>query len=127
MPEGLDEHRVTRPMPLEKALKDDTLIVLKMNGETLPPDHGFPARMLVSGWVGTASIKWLSRIQVAEEQLYSPYSTMEYVMVGPSYRMRFPALGHPFPKCPSRVLSISIGRPNEREGHHPRPGVCRRV
>lgn len=49
MPKGLDDHRVRRPMPLAKALADDTLLVLKMNGEVLPPDHGFPPRVLVSG------------------------------------------------------------------------------
>ncbi len=100
MPEGLDDHRVSRPMPVEKALRDDTLLVLKMNGETLPPDHGFPVRVLVSGWVGTASIKWLGRIQVAEEPLYSPYNTMEYIMVGPHYRMQFPSLGPPITEMP---------------------------
>jgi DMSO/TMAO reductase YedYZ molybdopterin-dependent catalytic subunit len=36
MPEGLDDHRVRRPMPLQKALRDDTLVALKMNGQTLP-------------------------------------------------------------------------------------------
>ncbi len=93
MPEGLDDHEVSRPMPLKKALQDDTLLVLKMNGDTLPPDHGFPVRVLVSGWTGTASIKWVGRIQVAEEPLYSPYNTMEYIMVGPGYPMQFPAMG----------------------------------
>jgi DMSO/TMAO reductase YedYZ molybdopterin-dependent catalytic subunit len=104
MPEGLDDHRVSRPMPIEKALKDDTLVVLKMNGETLPPDHGFPARMLVSGWTGTASIKWLGEIHVAEEPLFSPYNTTEYILVGPSYPMQYPALGVPITEMP--VMSV---------------------
>ncbi len=88
MPIGLDEHEVRRPMPVEKAMRDDTLLVLKMNGETLPIDHGFPVRILVTGWTGTASIKWVGRIQVAEESLRSPYNTMEYTMIGPNYPMR---------------------------------------
>jgi DMSO/TMAO reductase YedYZ molybdopterin-dependent catalytic subunit len=104
MPEGLDDHRVRRPMPIEKALKDDTLLVLQMNGEILPPDHGYPVRVLVSGWTGTASIKWVGRIQVAEEPLYSPYNTTEYILVGPSYRMQFPALGPPITGMP--VMSV---------------------
>ena len=104
MPHGLDDHAVSRPMPLAKALADDTLLVLKMNGETLPPDHGYPVRVLVSGWVGTASIKWVGRIQVAEEPLYSPYNTMEYVMVGPSYKMQFPALGPPITEMPVKSV-----------------------
>ncbi len=55
MPEGLDDHRVRRPLPLAKALADDTLVALEMNGEPLWPDHGFPARLVVSGWVGRAA------------------------------------------------------------------------
>ncbi len=104
MPEGLDDHKVSRPMPLAKALKQDTLLVLKMNGETLPVDHGFPVRVLVSGWVGTASIKWVGRIQVSEESLYSPYNTMEYVMVGPRYPMQFPAMGPPITEMPVKSV-----------------------
>lgn len=104
MPIGLDDHEVRRPMPLEKAMRDDTLLVLKMNGETLPIDHGFPARVIVTGWTGTASIKWLGRIQVAEEELYSPYNTMEYIMVGPEYPMQFPALGPAITEMP--VMSV---------------------
>lgn len=93
MPEGLDRNRVRRPMPLAKALRDDTLLVLKMNGETLPPDHGFPARILVSGWTGTASIKWVGRIEVSEEPLHSPWNTVEYVLVGPHYPTQDVGLG----------------------------------
>lgn len=104
MPIGLDDHEVRRPMPLSKAMRDDTLLVLKMNGETLPADHGFPARVLVSGWTGTASIKWVGRIQVAEESLHSPYNTMEYIMVGPNYPMEFPALGPAITEMP--VMSV---------------------
>lgn len=104
MPIGLDDHQVRRPMPVEKALRDDTLLVLQMNGETLPADHGFPARIIVTGWTGTASIKWVGRIQVAEEPLHSPYNTMEYVMVGPNYPMEFPALGPSITEMP--VMSV---------------------
>lgn len=52
MPEGLDEKKVKRPMPVEKAMAEDTLLVYAMNGQPLLPDHGFPVRMLVPGWVG---------------------------------------------------------------------------
>lgn len=104
MPIGLDEHEVSWPMPVEKALRDDTLIVLKMNRETLPPDHGFPVRVLVSGWVGTASIKWLGRVQVSEEPLHTPYNSTEYILIGPHYPMEWPALGQPITEMP--VVSL---------------------
>lgn len=104
MPEGLDEKRVSRPMPIDKALRDDTLLVLKMNGEALPADHGFPARILVSGWLGTASIKWVGRIQVSEDPLYSKYNTTEYVLIGPEYPAEPPAAGVPIAEMP--VISM---------------------
>lgn len=104
MPIGLDDHEVRRPMPVEKAMRDDTLLVLKMNGVTLPIDHGFPVRVIASGWTGTANIKWIGRIQVAEEPLHTPYNTMEYILVGPDYPMEFPALGPAVTEMP--VMSV---------------------
>jgi len=104
MPVGLDDHQVRRPVPVEKALREDTLLALKMNGKVLPPDHGFPARIVATGWTGTANIKWVGRIQVAAEPLHSPYNTMEYVLVGPDYPMPLPALGPAITEMP--VMSV---------------------
>jgi DMSO/TMAO reductase YedYZ molybdopterin-dependent catalytic subunit len=93
MPEGLDEIRARRPMPLSKAWADDTLVALAMNGEVLPADHGFPARLVVSGWLGAASIKWLGRIEVSQESLYTPWNTEDYVLIGPGFPSDGPGLG----------------------------------
>ncbi len=57
-----------RSIPMEKALDADTLIATHMNGSPLTKDHGFPARALVPGWVGAASCKWLSEIQILEKE-----------------------------------------------------------
>jgi DMSO/TMAO reductase YedYZ molybdopterin-dependent catalytic subunit len=83
MPESLDEIRARRPMPVAKATADDTLVALAMNGEILPADHGFPARVVVSGWLGAASIKWLTRVEISRERLYVPWNTEDYVLIGP--------------------------------------------
>jgi DMSO/TMAO reductase YedYZ molybdopterin-dependent catalytic subunit len=93
MPEGLDSKKVSRPMPIEKAIAEDTLLVYAMNGQPLLPDHGFPVRMLLPGWVGIANIKWVGRIEVSEESLYSEYNTKKYVMIGEDYKPEPPALG----------------------------------
>jgi len=93
MPEGLDELKVRRSMPVTKALADDTLLVYAMNGQILPPDHGFPVRMLVPGWVGVANIKWLGRIEVSDKPLFSAWNTESYVLVGPGYKPAPPAQG----------------------------------
>jgi sulfane dehydrogenase subunit SoxC len=90
MPEGLDDEvtglgHVRRPLPIEKALQPDTLLVYAMNGQTLPPDHGFPIRLLVPGWAGIASIKWVGRLEVASEPLFSPWNTTMYRLFGEAY------------------------------------------
>ena len=95
MPEGLDELKVRRPMPIAKALADDTLLVYAMNGQTLPMDHGFPVRVLVPGWIGVANIKWVGRIEVSEQPLFSAWNTESYVLVGPRYKRNPPAKGLP--------------------------------
>jgi len=93
MPEGADARRIRRPIPIGKAMEDDTLLVYAMNGQPLPPDHGFPLRLLVPGWVGISHVKWLSRIEVSGQLLHSDYNTTRYVLVGPDYRREPPALG----------------------------------
>ncbi|MQS15166.1 sulfite oxidase [Streptomyces kaniharaensis] len=81
---GTDYGPVRRPLPLAKAL-EDVLLAYEMNGEPLTPDHGAPARLVVPGWVGIASIKWLGSIEVADGPLYSPWNTDFYRMFGPDY------------------------------------------
>ena len=85
MPEGLDEPRLARPLPREKALADGTILAHTMNGERLPPDHGYPARLIVSGWAAVASVKWVGRIFVSDEPLLTYWNTEEYVLIGPDY------------------------------------------
>jgi DMSO/TMAO reductase YedYZ molybdopterin-dependent catalytic subunit len=89
MPEGLDaevgtDGHVRRPLSIEKAL-DDVLVVYEMNGEPLPPDHGYPARLLVPGWIGIANIKWLGRIEVSTQPLFSAWNTTQYTFTGENY------------------------------------------
>ena len=88
---GVDIGHVRRPLPIEKALKD-ALLVYEMNGETLPPDHGYPVRLLVPGWVGIASIKWLGQLEVADHALFSPWNTTQYRLTGAAYPPDSPPL-----------------------------------
>ena len=55
-----------RSLPLDKALDPNTLLAWRMNGELLTPRHGFPLRLVVPGWYGMASVKWLTRITVLD-------------------------------------------------------------
>jgi DMSO/TMAO reductase YedYZ molybdopterin-dependent catalytic subunit len=93
MPHGLDDLKVRRPMPVAKALADDTLLVYAMNGQPLPPDHGFPARVLTPGWIGVANIKWVGRLEVSDQPLFSSWNTDSYVMIGPGFQPSPPSKG----------------------------------
>jgi len=51
-----------RSLPMKKAMDPATLLALKMNGQPLPDIHGAPARLIVPGWDGTSSVKWVVRL-----------------------------------------------------------------
>jgi hydroxyacylglutathione hydrolase len=65
-------------VPLEKALGGDVLLVDEMNGEPLPPAHGFPLRVVVPGYVGARSVKWLSAITVQREPSANYFQARTY-------------------------------------------------
>ena len=82
---GSPEQGFRYVLPVEKAMHPDTLLAYALNGGTLPRDHGFPLRALVPGWVGSANIKWLGRIVVSSEQMWTRNNTTSYVLIGDSY------------------------------------------
>jgi sulfite oxidase len=51
-------------IPLDKACRPEVLLALRMNGDPLPPVHGAPIRVVVPGYIGARSVKWLERIEV---------------------------------------------------------------
>jgi DMSO/TMAO reductase YedYZ molybdopterin-dependent catalytic subunit len=75
------EHAFGRSLQRTAALSDDVLLVWAMNGQPLLPQHGFPLRLIVPGWYGMASVKWLTRI----EALARPYDGFQQA-VGYHYR-----------------------------------------
>jgi len=60
--DGGVEHDYGRSLTPAIALGDDVLVAWAMNGQPLLPQHGFPLRLVVPGWYGMASVKWLDRI-----------------------------------------------------------------
>ena len=65
---------------LAKALSPDVLLATELNGGPLPPDHGFPLRALVPGWIGARSVKWLGRITVTAAPSQNYFQTKAYRM-----------------------------------------------
>ncbi len=69
-----------RSLPLNKARDPDTLLVTRMNGEPLDPNHGYPLRLFVPGWYGVASVKWLRRIAVLDAPAQGYFQTKKYTV-----------------------------------------------
>jgi hypothetical protein len=67
-------------LPLDKARHPDTLLVTHMNGEILEPSHGYPLRLLVPGWYGVASVKWLTRIEAVATPFQGYYQSAKYTI-----------------------------------------------
>lgn len=80
---GLDEvpgkvPAFIRSIPIEKAMDPDTLTATHMNGASLTKHHGFPARALVPGWIGSASCKWLTEVKVLESEFVGNFMNPGY-------------------------------------------------
>lgn len=75
------EHAYGRSLTLDQIESLDIMLVHSMNGQSLLPQHGAPLRIIVPGWYGMASVKWLSRI----DALDGPYQGFQQIN---SYRYR---------------------------------------
>jgi len=76
-----ERQAMSRGVPIAKALEEHTLLVWVMNGEPLPFIHGGPLRLIVPGWPGSLSQKWLTRIWIRDREHDGPG------MTGLSYRV----------------------------------------
>ncbi len=95
------EHVFGRSLTRAAALSDDVLLVWAMNGQPLLPQHGFPLRLIVPGWYGMASVKWLDRI----EALDKPYDGFQQVN---TYMYRAEPGGPTTPVTHIRVKSLLV-------------------
>ena len=100
------ELKFARSIPLEKARRD-VLLAYKMNGNDLPPEHGFPVRAIVPGWYAMASIKWLQRIIVTDRPFTGYYQTLDY-----AYWKRRGDIAE-LSRCREMQIKAEIARPAE--------------
>jgi len=75
--EGSDAAVMTRSIPVNKAF-DDALIAYAQNGEAIRPAQGYPARLLLPGWEGNTSVKWLRRIELSDGPFQTREETSKY-------------------------------------------------
>jgi DMSO/TMAO reductase YedYZ molybdopterin-dependent catalytic subunit len=71
----------SRSMSVEEALAPSNLLCYEMNGELLPPLHGFPLRLIAPGWYGVANVKWLKRIEVVDKRWAGRFMAKDYVTI----------------------------------------------
>lgn len=55
---------ISRGMPIDKALQEETLLAFEMNGKDIPLVHGYPLRLVAGGWPASVSGKWVNRISI---------------------------------------------------------------
>lgn len=75
--EGMDAAVMTRSVPVHKAW-DDAIIAYGQNGEAIRPEQGYPVRLFLPGWEGNANVKWLRRIELADEPFMTREETSKY-------------------------------------------------
>src|ERR1043166_4637409 len=75
--EGGDGDKLSRSIPVEKAM-DDALLVWGQNGEALRPGNGYPVRLLLPGYEGNMSVKWIRRIELGTEPWMFRDETSKY-------------------------------------------------
>jgi sulfane dehydrogenase subunit SoxC len=85
--EGSDAAKMTRSVPLAKAM-NDVLLAYGQNGEAIRPEQGYPLRLFVPGWEGNISIKWLRRIKVVDQPYMTREETSKYTDLMPDGKAR---------------------------------------
>ena len=105
--EGGVEQLYERSLTVADAQRDDVLLAYACNGVPLPPQHGFPLRLVVPGWYGMTSVKWLQRITVVD----APFTGYQMVT---GYRMRTgdDDPGTPITRIEPRALLVPPGIPD---------------
>jgi sulfane dehydrogenase subunit SoxC len=105
--EGGVEQRYARSLPVAETRREEVLLAYGVNGQPLPPQHGFPLRLLVPGWYGMTSVKWLERITVVTE----PFDGYQQVKAY-RYRQAPDEAGVPVSRIVPRSLMLPPGIPD---------------
>ena len=74
---GIKCDAYVKDLPMDR-VADDVLIAYEMNGAALRPENGYPARLVVPGFYGTNSVKWLTRLTLADTRAKGPFTTRWY-------------------------------------------------
>jgi DMSO/TMAO reductase YedYZ molybdopterin-dependent catalytic subunit len=105
--QGGDEHDYARSLSVADATRPEVLLAYEMNGRPLEPQHGYPLRLLVPGWYGMTSVKWLASIEVID-RAFEGFQQKE------AYRFKRTAddPGTPIQRIVPRALMVPPGIPD---------------
>jgi DMSO/TMAO reductase YedYZ molybdopterin-dependent catalytic subunit len=105
--QGGIEQQYERSLTIQEAARDEILLAYAINGQPLPPQHGFPLRLLVPGWYGMTHVKWLRSITVVT----SPFRGYQQE---PAYHVTstWDELGEPVTRMLPRSLMVPPGIPD---------------
>jgi sulfane dehydrogenase subunit SoxC len=103
--EGGTPQAYERSLPLADA--EDALLAYEMNGGPLPPQHGFPLRLVVPGWYGMTNVKWLARVTLLEEAFDGYQNAVAYRMYDANGEP-----GEPLTRMLPRSLMVPPGIPD---------------
>jgi sulfane dehydrogenase subunit SoxC len=118
--EGADSPRLSRSVPVAKAL-DDAMIAMYQNGERLQPGNGYPMRLWLPGYEGNMNVKYLRRIKLTEEPAMSYYESRTYSQIlpnGKAYRFYF------LQEVKSFITSPSPGLQLKEPGYYEITGIA---
>jgi DMSO/TMAO reductase YedYZ molybdopterin-dependent catalytic subunit len=101
------EQDYARGLSLADALRPDVLLAYEMNGQALPPQHGFPLRAVVPGWYGMTSVKWLTAITVTDTAYDGFQNAIAY-----RFKDSFDDVGEPVTTIAVRALMVPPGFPD---------------
>ena len=101
------EQDYQRSLPVTEAAGEDVLLAYEMNGTALPPQHGFPLRLVVPGWYGMAHVKWLVGIELVDRPFTGFQQDVAYRL-----RQRADEHGAPVTRIAPRALVIPPGFPD---------------
>jgi DMSO/TMAO reductase YedYZ molybdopterin-dependent catalytic subunit len=113
--EGGEELDYARSLPITESVRPEVLLAYEMNGRALEPQHGFPLRLLVPGWYGMTSVKWLTRIEVVAQPFEGFHQAVAYRL-----QQREDDPGEPVARIRPRALMVPPGFPEfpHRERRH---------
>ena len=85
--EGADAAAMNISFPVEKAM-DDAVLAIYQNGEHIRPENGYPLRLLLPGWEGVTNVKWLRRLEAADQPAMTRNETAKYTELQPDGKSR---------------------------------------